>query len=117
MTSVNQNLEFYQGETVGIVITITEDGTAKDITDASAVWAMAKTPGGAPVYSASTVSGIAITDAAAGELTITISATDSAAFYERIYYHELQLTDGASKTSVTTTGQVSVLKSITNQVA
>lgn len=84
------------------------DGTAKDLTGASVEFALSERPDG-PEELSQDDSGVtaAVTDAAAGEVTITIDA-DTTDGMARKWYYEVRVTDSEGKKSVVTRGTLRI---------
>ena len=108
---MKQNFEITAGDTVPVIVTISDDsGAAVNLTGASARWAAA--PGtprrfGSPVITKDPGAGIAITNAAAGELTVTLEPADTEAL-SGDYFHELQVTDSSGSITTPLSGLMTV---------
>jgi len=71
------------------------DGNAIDIANYTIKWALSKTPqDDAKLTKETGGSGISITDSSAGKYDVTIDNGDTTGFGGRVYYHEVELTDG-----------------------
>lgn len=99
---------YYEGDTLEIIVDVTEDGSAKDLTNSSASWEVSKGPDRRTELSGSD-SGVdvSITDAANGEVTITVDegATDGMV---GAYHHQLRVTDSVGDKAVVTTGRLEI---------
>lgn len=102
MTSTAQDIggdadPYFAGDSLEITIDVDEpDGSVKDLTGASVAWGVARDPGDGTVLTGATTGvSVSITDAANGEVTVTVDAgvTDDLA---GAYVHELEVTDVAS---------------------
>lgn len=114
MAEENQDISMYAGESLEIEILVTNDaGAAKDLTGATIAWKLARGPGSTAMVSKSTGAGIAITNAASGIFTVSLSPADTESLHGR-YYHEARVTDSGGKESVITVGTVLIQKSMTN---
>ena len=108
----NQDIGFdesyYEGDSLDIVVTVEEDGSAKDLSGASASWAMSPTPGDTVELSSSDSGvSVSITDEAAGEITVSISEATTEGLVGS-WYHEVRVTDSAGDKSVVTTGRMAI---------
>lgn len=120
MTVSVEDFSIHAGDDLTITVTVTADGTAGGtpvslagataITWAAAPWsqlgeaterAVTKTLG----------AGIAVTDAAGGEFTVTLAAADTADLAGR-YTHQARVTDAAGKRSTVLSGILEVEGSI-----
>lgn len=104
MTELNQNFTMFQGDSKNIVVDISSD-EALDLTGATIKWALKK-----KVYSTENELLKTITDATNGQVIIQLEPVDTANL-TGLYYHELELTDGAGNVSTIMTGNVTINKS------
>lgn len=105
----NQDATVVAGDDLELAVTVTENGSPKDISGATATWALAEARGGAVVLSKDTSAGIAVTDAPAGELTIRLSSAETTGLAGS-YYHECSLTDGAGNTVTVLSGALIMIE-------
>lgn len=96
MATENQDFDLYQGSDVVVPFQILQsDGvTPQDITGATFTWALAYSADHATAEVTKTsAAGIAITNAANGELEVTLAQADTASLpAPRSYFHELVMT-------------------------
>lgn len=111
MTSTSQDITIIQGDTCLITVTVTESGSAKNLSGASIKWQCARNAKGPPALTKTTSDGITITNAAGGICTVSITAADSALLEEE-YYHEMQVTDVSSNVSTVLTGTLTVTRDL-----
>ena len=117
MTEQKTLMKLWSGDTRIVVFNVKDsDGNAQDLTSATAKFEMAAREGGtfsgaADVELATGGSGIEITDAAAGEVTVTIAASDTASLSGE-YYWELEITDSASRVSTVAYGFVEIVNDL-----
>jgi hypothetical protein len=109
MAKTNQNIgvdenAYFAGDSLEIIVNVDDRGSDLDIVGASIEWAVAESPGSSEIISESD-SGVTatVTDADAGELTITVDegVTDG---LDGRYYHEVRLTDSSGREAVVTRG-------------
>ena len=90
-----------------------QDGAIVDLTGATISWALAEhEKSKARIIFYTSPTNITITDAVAGEYTVSILAADSEPLTPRDYYHEVRITSAASKTHTAVIGTVTVLRNI-----
>lgn len=109
MTIDNQDVGVYSGDSFEVIIDVTEDGSARDLSGSSVEWAISDKPGSAEVLDQSdTGVDASITDAGNGEVTITVDegVTDD---LRKSYSHELRVTDSSGRKSVVTRGLLTIL--------
>ncbi len=115
MTATDQDLTIYSGDTAIITVTVTDsdnDNAAKDLTGCSVTYAIYKKR---VVYLKKTSAdggGIEITDADAGELTITLDPADTANLPGGEYEHEVQITDAIGNVSTVAVGTLTIKEDI-----
>jgi len=114
----NQNASMHSGDDKELVITINDSsGNAIDLSGlVSAKWSCSKKKSdgsfsSTPVVSKSLVSGISVTDAANGELTVTLAQADTKDL-SGSFYQELELVDSANKKQTVMTGTLTILKDL-----
>jgi len=103
MTAVRQDFDIYDADAKNIVFNVTQSGAVYDLTNAAVTWAVAKMPNATALFSKSEGSGIVVTDAANGQVTVTIDANDFTA--PGLYYHALKVVDGTD-TQIVSAGRV-----------
>lgn len=113
MTMTAQNYTIYAGDTVELLVAVTDSitGLAKNITGATIKWVLYNERTQAAVVNKTTSSGIAITDAAGGLYTVTVSALETATLTPEAFYHESEVTDSSGRVSTVFTGHIVVLPS------
>lgn len=118
MTKLEQNVggsddPYFAGDSLEITITVDDaDGNDKDLSGASVSWALAEKPGGAAVLDGSSTGvTVSVTNAATGEVTVTIAGgtTDDLV---GSYYHELEVTDSAGDVDTVARGRFDVERDI-----
>jgi hypothetical protein len=109
MARIDQNIELFNTEDKTLTFTVDNgDGsTAVDITGTTITWKAARHPQGSSVLSKSGV----ITDADAGEFTVTLSDSDLAGL-DGVYYHEARMRDGSGNDTVVASGTLVVNKGL-----
>jgi hypothetical protein len=114
MTATSQNFSMYQGDDFTLTVTVKDAaGAAKNLTGATIKWALHTTNKAAvPKLSKAIGTGIAVTDAAGGVFTVTIARADTAALKAGAYYHEVEITDVASKRATVLTGKATILQAL-----
>lgn len=110
MATTDQNATIYAGDDVDINVAVTDPATGdpKNLTGATVQWAMFKEYKGTVVVTKDTDDGVTITDAANGELTISLDAADTEDVRPDIYAHEVEVTDGSGNVSTVTTGHITL---------
>lgn len=108
MTKTRQNVgedeKYYSGDTLVIKTTVeSDDGSSKDLTDASVKYGISDAPGEQTVVEKSDGNGIQITDPASGKLEITIDSVDTEDL-DGSFYHECEVTDSSGDVSTVFTG-------------
>jgi len=100
------------GSTRRYAITITDgSGSVKDLNGATfATFRVKDLPPGSPnaatKFEKTLGSGVIVTDANGGIITVTIDAADSGALVAGDYYYEVRITDAAGDTDTVKTGQI-----------
>ena len=115
MTDKTQNLltEIYSGVQKDLLVTCkTASGTPKDLTSATITYKIGDLYAGTTALTKSVGSGITITDATAGEFTISIDAADTASL-AGTYTHQLKVTDSSGKSDIILTGTVRINSTLT----
>lgn len=71
------------------------DGTAQDLTGMDIVWGLGDRPTSSPTLTKSTANTgeIDVVDAANGRFDVILVSSDTAGLAEKVYYHEVELTD------------------------
>jgi hypothetical protein len=107
------NLEMHSGNTKYIRITVKNtDLTAYDLTGKTVDFTIKlKKDDVAPLFTKSIGSGVVLTNAAGGILTVTISPDDTSALDEESYYHETKVTNGAEVVTILD-GRLKIKKSL-----
>lgn len=101
------SLEMYSGESFDITVTVTdESGAAVDLTGASIAYAARD-----EIIKTTTNGGITITNAPAGQFTITLDSTDTAALGGRELPHDCAVTFASGEKRVVFVGTLTILKS------
>lgn len=126
MAKLKQDLDMYQGNKRTLGFTVEDedagDGSPLDITTWDIKWAASKYTPDKSSFSKtptlekkSSVGNVEIekVDAVNGVLDVKIIGADSALTAGE-YYHELELTDASGETVVGATGDLTVLRNITN---
>lgn len=111
MTDRNQDFTYDAGDDLDLVVTVRDavagGGSPINLTGATIYWWLLDSPEStAPLVTKSTVGGgVAITDAGAGEFTVTLDPADVAALNGR-YVHKAKVKDSAGDEVTVTTGDV-----------
>lgn len=111
MTTPGQDIAIVQGDSFVITVTVTEGGVAKNLTDATIKWACARRGSATVVLQKQTGAGVAITNAAGGIFTVTLTPADTAALLGD-YVHEAQVTDALLNVATVLTGALSVTEDL-----
>lgn len=114
MTAIGQNFIMSAGDTVAVDFTLTEaDGvTPLDLTGASVKWRLARAVAGPALVSKDLSSGIVVTDAPGGLLTVTLLPDDTAELGGGRYYHEAEVTDAIADVSTVAVGTAVIRKAL-----
>ena len=109
MARIDQNIELFGTEDKVLAFTVDNgDGsTAVNITGAEITWKAARHPQATAVV---TKTGT-ITNAAAGQFTVTLADTDLANL-DGVYYHEARMRDGSGNDTVVASGTLVVNKGL-----
>lgn len=100
---------YYEGDSLELVISVDEDGSDKDLTGASVEWAMSRDPSSAEEISESTTGvSASVTDAATGEITVTIAQGITDGKTGR-WHHETRVTDSSGDKAVVTRGEFYII--------
>jgi hypothetical protein len=109
--ALEQDIEFFSGDTVKIKVTITDADNANDpknLTGAqSIIWALAKAQGKAPLVTKTVGGGITVTDAPNGVCEVLLSVGDTPNF-KGSFYHEMQVVDATGNKSTVLYGAVTI---------
>ena len=93
---MTNSVEMVQGESKILAYAVTnEAGVAVNVTGATCLWELSRTPGGIAILTKTTSSGISVSGTT---IEVTIDAADTVTL-EGLYYHELTILDTASNTS------------------
>ena len=108
-----QNFEMFQGDSKDLVVTVSDAaGQPVDLTGASIKWRAAPAVDSAvATISKATGSGIVITDAVAGEFTVSLVPADTQTL-DGEFYHEAQVTDAAGAVSTVLSGHLTILPAL-----
>lgn len=108
MTSINQNVNMYAGDTINVNFGISNsDNTAASLSSASPVWIMEQNVSSGSLLRKTSDSGISISGST---ITVSISPSDTIDF-AGTYYHELEVTDTSGNVSTVSTGLLTIKKS------
>jgi len=104
---------YHEGDALELIVDVDEAGDDKDLAQATVSWTLAHRPGATPTLSDSD-SGVTatVTDAAAGEVTVTIDSGVTDGLAGR-YQHELRVTDRNGDTAVVAEGRVRIADRVT----
>lgn len=110
MTKTNQDVrDYYQGDTLELDVTVTDsDGNPYSLLEADATWVLVREQGDTPRLTKTIGDGITITDAEAGELTVTIDSGETSDFLGD-HYHELEIVDNNGREVIVMTGDFDIL--------
>jgi hypothetical protein len=108
MVEVNQDISITAGDDFERVFTVTEGGSAKDLTGATPRWVAARSSGGTAIISSddSDVSA-SVTAAASGEVTLTVDDTATVDL-SGDYVHELEIESAPGEVVTVSRGVLSV---------
>jgi hypothetical protein len=109
MTATQQNFTVTAGDSMTLLFTITDSSTkaAVDLSGAAITWALGITVKATPIVTKTVGSGITITDAANGKLSVALVPTDTAKLAGR-FYHEVQITDVIGDVSTVANGTATI---------
>lgn len=111
MTMKNQNFEMKKGDYKSLSVSITRSGDLKpvDLGIFEVKWTLYRDYGNrlVPVTTKSSEgSGVLVTDATNGVVSIAIESTDTKDLNDGNYYYEIQLVNANGQTSTVTTGTI-----------
>jgi|APHM01.1.fsa_nt_gi Domain of unknown function (DUF2479). len=112
MTKVNQDIpargeRYFAGDTAVVEVTVRQDGSPKDLSNATITFALSRFRGDEPIIEKTLGNGVTITDALAGVLRIEIEGDETADLGEadgEDYHYEVAVRDNNSATATVTTG-------------
>lgn len=100
------NITMHSGDTRNLLITVVDStSTAVDLTAAGITWALSKkaadsiAPRGAALVTKAIGTGVSIIVAGDGTLSVVLDTADTSAL-SGVYYHEMQLTQGAAISTI-----------------
>ena len=112
MTEKNQDFDMTGGDDKEIIVSVVDqDGAPKDLTDATAKWALATRSGSIAVSKATGGSGITIPVPSNGQVHILLESADTASLAGS-YLHECEVTDADGDSETVATGTVTIYKTI-----
>lgn len=97
---------YYAGDALQLTITVTQDGSAKDLSNVTTEWALSSSAGETELLNEGD-SGVSstVTDAPNGEVSVTLDSGVTDDFVGQ-YEHELRITEGGGNPAVVTRGRV-----------
>jgi hypothetical protein len=103
----NQNFNIQAGDDLDLVVTVraADRCTKVNLTDSTALWVLADSPGCTPRVSKTGT----LSDAVNGEVTISLEPADTSSLSAGTYHHELQMTDAMSKITTVMTGKAKIV--------
>jgi hypothetical protein len=109
MTAILQNFSMYQGDDVRLGVTLVDAaGLPVSLVGATLKWGIAKKAiDGVPLLLKTIGSGITVLDAVGGSFEVALTPSDTQSLVGD-YYHEVELTDAASKRLTVLTGKVQI---------
>ncbi len=111
MTSTS--LTMYCGDTVSLEITwLDADGNPVNLTGASLVWALGRTPAGPLLVEKTVGQGIVITGASTGEFRIDIEPADTTNLKPGTYYHVCRAKEADGTVSTVLDGHIQIQQSL-----
>lgn len=114
MTKTAQDVTMYAGDTVNIKVTVYDSDNSnvrKNITGCTIKWVMYDPDDTGVMLTKTTPSGITVTDAINGELTIPVASTDTETVTPGNYRHEAEITDASNNVSTVLVGDFIILES------
>jgi len=114
MTLIEQNLEMYKGDTKNLVVSVfNTDGSVKNLTDATIIWALFNSDTKEIYVTKTTGSGIIITNPTGGIIQISILPTDTETLKSGPWYkYETEVTDSGSNVSTVNSGYFTLWESV-----
>lgn len=117
MTTESQDIEMWSGDDLYQPFTITDGAdtpAAIDLTGATITFSASRLKTASPITFSGTAAitktvgdGITVTDAAAGEIQLTLDPADTADL-KGAYYYEIEVTLGSGQVHTTTTGTLTI---------
>lgn len=105
-----QNVSLAAGDNMVITVTVTQAGSAKNLTGATAInYKAYPLNSSTAVITKALLSGVTVTNAAGGIFTVTLAPADTTALCGD-YRHEAEITDVSGNISTVMTGLLSVQK-------
>lgn len=110
MTATGQDVTMWAGDTKALVFTITDGaGVAINLSGSTVHWIMQHSlTDSVALLEKHVGSGITLTDAEAGILTVTLAAKDTEGLAGGNYYHELEITDSSGDISTVAIGTITM---------
>lgn len=110
--ALEQNFETFSGNDVVLVVTVEDadagDGSPLNLAGAQEViWALAKRANATAILTKTLGDGVEITDAAAGEVEVTLTSADLEPL-RGDYYHEMRVTNSAGQKATVMYGDVTL---------
>jgi|WetSurSiteA1Bulk_404760.scaffolds.fasta_scaffold05691_2 hypothetical protein len=115
MTLTEQNFEIFKGDTRDLITSvINTDGSKKDLTDASVVWALYNADTKEILVTKSTITGgVVITNPIGGIIKVSLAAGDTVNLKSGPWYrYETEVTDAGSNVSTVNSGYVTLWESV-----
>lgn len=114
MSAINQDFRVVSGDNRAIIVVVTDtSGAAVNIAGYTITWALARSRRGPAIITKTSSSGISITDASAGEFTVSLVPADTRGL-QGLYYHEAQIADALNNITTVTTGEVLIEPQLIN---
>ncbi|OAS21156.1 hypothetical protein [Paenibacillus oryzisoli] len=110
VTEKNQNFTMFAGDTENIPVTFTDNRSPVNLSGATVQWSMKRVNAATNILEKDTVSGVTITDEAAGVFTVLLSPEDTENL-NGTYSHKAKVIDAAGNVSTVMTGKVTIVKS------
>lgn len=108
MTAENQTIEVYEDDAFRRTFDVTEGGSTKNLTGATAEWSVAREAGGTAVLDETDAGvDVTITDAGNGEVTLTVDPGTTTGL-SGDYIHELEVTDSSGNSVTVSRGRFTV---------
>lgn len=106
------SIEVAKGDTLKIDLTVTDGGEVVDVTGYMVAWLVARNLDSDPLYEKAIGSGVTVTNAAAGELQLKLTADETAAMSVGTWWHSVQVIAPSTDRSTIIREPISILPTL-----
>lgn len=106
------SIEVAKGDTLKIDLTVTDAGEVVDVTGYTVSWLVARNLDADPLYEKEIGDGVTVTDAAAGELQLKLTAAETAAMSVGTWWHRIAVTAPSGDVSTIVREPISILPTL-----